>query len=108
MEARLGHSNFVMAKTKLRPGESHPKEYLELLEWVSNENPTTDELARRFDLENLTNRIIGIAYAGVTDPFQGPAVLDNSVQDPEWFWVNWDMDDAFSDRWRKPAWEIDI
>ncbi len=67
------------------------------------------DVEEEVDLINMTNWMISILYAGVTDPFQGAALLDETDPNARWFWVNWDMDHAFMDLYDQAAlpWEID-
>ena len=67
------------------------------------------EVEELVDLKNLTNWIISILYTGVTDIFQGPALLHETNPNARWFWINWDMDQAFMDAHSQVAfaWEID-
>ncbi len=114
----FGHDNFVLAETKLdEPGVIEPVrfgsrlKFEELTQWaLTTPKPMNlKDATQRVDLSNLTNWIISIVYAGVTDPFQGIALLDESRPDARWFWINWDMDHAFSERYYQTdnAWEID-
>jgi hypothetical protein len=111
LAARFGHDDFVMAKTKPRPDEPVPPEYDELRAWLrATPEASEEEIGARVDLDNLTSWIIAILHGGVTDPFQGPIILDTTLPDGRWYWINWDMDHAFSDRYQTGPrpWEIDV
>ncbi len=73
---------------------------------------TMSYVDERFDLENMTNWLIGILITGVTDAFQGIIVKNPNISNGRWFWINWDMDHAFKDLyWLAPPgrpWEIDL
>ena len=116
-QARLGHSNFVMARTKRDTEQlpatvemGDPRLYRAFRDWAADGNVDIAELSQRVDLENLTNWMISILFAGVTDPFQGPIILDTSDPNAKWYWVNWDMDHAFMDVYDQAPepWDIDI
>ncbi|MDH3378408.1 MAG: CotH kinase family protein [Gammaproteobacteria bacterium] len=118
LTAHFGHPNFVFVRMKPNkqggpfPVErGNPRLFDDLRHWTQNAPAplTVDDVNRRVDLLNLTNWIISILYAGVTDPFQGAALLDELDPNARWFWVNWDMDHAFMDLYNQVPnpWEID-
>lgn len=117
-QAHFGHDDFIFARTKVtRPKGSSlvekgsRRKYDEFRDWPKTAAAPLEmeEVAKRVDLEGLTNWMISILYAGVTDPFQGPVLLDESDPNARWFWINWDMDHAFMDYYSQVAhpWEID-
>lgn len=118
LKAHFGHDNFTIAEMKIDvKSESGPVEignrrlFEEFVNW-SKSAPAPlqiSDVAGRIDLANFTNWIISIVYAGVTDPFQGVALLDETDTNARWFWISWDMDHAFSDRYYQVdvPWKID-
>lgn len=115
--ARFGHTQFTVAEMKIDDKSTGAVEigdkrlFKDLVNWARH-SPAPMTLAdadAKIDVRNFTNWIISIVYAGVTDPFQGVALIDNTDEDARWFWVNWDMDHAFSDRYGqvKSDWMID-
>ena len=114
--ARFGHDDFVLADAKPEVGSSplisgDEGDLEELHEWPRAAPAPLDmeEVARKVDLENLTNWFISVLYPGTTDLFQGVVARDRSRADGRWFWINWDMDHSFID-WYAQAeqpWKID-
>ena len=119
IRARLGHDDFVLVygKADKEKGASpvaagDPRHFATLQAWAADRSRalTMPEAARRVELDNLTNWWISVAYAAVTDKFQGRAILDLSKADARWYWINWDMDKAFMDMGRRVnhPWELDV
>ena len=55
------------------------------------------EAARHIDVDNLSRFILSIVFCGTTDCYQGIAALDKTLENPKWFWINWDMEQSFCD-----------
>jgi len=118
LKAHFGHVDFVFARMKANRPKGSPfvergnrQLFDDFLNWAKT-LPTPlkmSEVEEKIDLTNMTNWMISILYAGVTDPFQGAALLDETDPNARWFWINWDMDHAFRDRYDQVAlpWEID-
>lgn len=118
LKAHFGHDDFVFARTKVtRPkGTSlvetgNRQKFDDFRNWpkTAPEPLQMSEVEKRVDLRNMTNWMISILYAGVTDPFQGPVLLDEKDPNALWFWINWDMDHAFMDFYDQEdfPWDID-
>jgi formylglycine-generating enzyme required for sulfatase activity len=69
----------------------------ELWAWVQRTRPLTlEKVSRQVDLENLTRWFLATAFCATGDAYQGPGqFLDLTRPQGGWFWVNWDMDQAF-------------
>jgi hypothetical protein len=116
--ARFGHDDFFLAETRAQGGELRSSllrkgsqaELREMFEWPRSEPaPSVAEVERRVDLENLSNWWILNLYIANTDPFQGYIARDRTRPDGRWFWITWDLDNAFMDWWGQVSqpWEID-
>jgi hypothetical protein len=113
--ARLGHRDFVLADTKPDRGLTEvkfgdPAVYDEFITWATGTGPLSlGQAAERVDIENLSRWFLSIVYLGPTDQNQGLQVLDRSRPGNTWFWVNWDMDHSFVDRYHRAdqPWEFD-
>ena len=113
--ARLGHRNFVLVDTKADQGPwevkfGDPAIHDEFVTWATASEPLTlEQAAERVDVENLSRWFLSVLYLGPTDDNQGLQVLDRSKPGGRWFWVNWDMDHSFVDRYHQAErpWEFD-
>ena len=117
LKARYGHQDFIFARTKVtRPkGTSlveigNRQKYENFQDWAKSAPVplAMKEVEKKVDLAGLTNWMISILYAGVTDPFQGPVLLDERNPNARWFWINWDMDHAFMDYYNQVESPSDI
>ena len=45
--------------------------------------------------DNLTRWFIASVFCATNDAYQGPGQFRDPCQSAQWFWVNWDMDQAF-------------
>ncbi len=106
---RLGHKDFLMFIYKGQSEESAATVYGELGRRIVWEPLDPENLEREVDLDNLCAYVFAVAYAGVTDGFQGAAIKNLRDDPPRWAWVNWDMDHGFwdfnGDPLQRPAWE---
>jgi len=102
LQNKYKHRNFdfVRYTGRLDNVDNHPKSYRDLVTWARDrDTPMTLEKARKHvDVENLALWALAQAYVGNSDPFQGMAVRDKSLNRPRWFWVSWDMDHGFRTR----------
>ncbi len=106
---RLGHKDFRMFIYKGQSEETAEKAYGEWSHRIIWDPLDYEGLGREVDLDNLCAYIFAVAYAGVTDGFQGAAIRNLRAERPRWAWINWDMDhgfwDFFGNRFQRPAWE---
>jgi formylglycine-generating enzyme required for sulfatase activity len=74
-----------------------------LWQWVRTTRPLTmANVSEHVNLENLTRWFVAVAFTATRDAYQGPGqFLDRTKDRGGWFWVNWDMDQAFR------AWNLD-
>ncbi len=118
LKAHFGHDDFVFARMKRDRLKGSPlvergnrQLFDDFQNWLNTMSAPLkmSEVEEKIDLINMTNWMISILYAGVTDPYQGAALLDETDPNARWFWVNWDMDHAFMDFYDQVAlpWEID-
>jgi len=120
LRARFGNGDFTYGRGKPKPlprrtvNYGDPNALHELysdLEAI-NQPLAIDSVGKKIDLENMTSWFISILISGVTDAFQGAILKDSSSPEARWFWINWDMDNAFKDPYSlAPAerpWEIDL
>ena len=91
MKARYGHTNFTRADTEL-------KERLRAV--VAEISPLSMATVDQFlDIESLTRWFVSVVFCATTDPFQGVMFQDRTQSNGRWFWINWDMDHSFMDRY---------
>lgn len=106
---RLGHKDFWMFIYKGQSEKAAEEAYGGWSHRVIWDPLDYEGLEREADLDNLCAYIFAVAYAGVTDGFQGAAIRNLRDERPRWTWINWDMDhgfwDFFGDRIQRPAWE---
>jgi hypothetical protein len=103
--SHLGHDNFVFYRYKNANDEETLKTYGGMIRWGRDMKMkmTMEEAAKYIDVDSLSRYIFSIMYCGDSDGFQGVAVLDKSLPDAKWFWINWDPDHSFQDRYRYKA-----
>jgi hypothetical protein len=59
--------------------------------------PSDDgERAEHVNIENLTRWFVAAAFSATRDAYQGPGQFLDTTKPNGWFWVNWDMDQAFA------------
>ncbi len=99
LEARFGHRNFSLLRTKrdadadrFRAGD---RLHYRLLRRRVRGTWNRSQMEEWVDLESLKNWFLAVLFNGTTDPFQGALVRDESDPQGRWFWVNWDMDHSF-------------
>lgn len=106
---RLGHKDFWMFIYKGQSEEAATEAYGEWSHRIVWDPLDYEGLERETDLDNLCAYVFAVAYAGVTDGFQGAAIRNLREEAPRWTWINWDMDhgfwDFFGNRFQRPAWE---
>ncbi len=117
LQSHYGHQLFTMVRTKFdqrteRTRKDDPIAYLELVRFAQSARwLSLDDIGGRVDLDNLSRWFISLLICGTTDPFQGPALLDETRPEARWFWINWDMDHSFTSP-KRPAhyepWEVDL
>lgn len=104
LEARFGHRNFAIQSG---PGGESTR----LLIWAARTRPFTMETAAAvIDIDNLTSWALAILFCGTTDVLsQSPMIRDQSRPDSRWFWIMWDLDHSFMDRYRRASepWLLD-
>jgi hypothetical protein len=100
--SRFGHDDFLFYRYKSVNDEETLKTYGEIVRWGRDrrEKMTLEEAAKHIDVDSLSRYIFSIMFCGDTDGFQGVAVLDKNRSDSKWFWINWDPDHSFQDRYR--------
>ena len=102
LEARFGHRNFTIQS----PGDP-----ARLLRWATRTRPLTmDVAAKVVDIDNLTSWALTILFCGTTDVLsQSPIVRDRTDPNARWFWITWDLDHSFTDRYKSAAepWLLD-
>lgn len=112
---RLGHKDFWMFIYKGQSEEAAEKAYGELTRRIVWEPLDPEGLEQEVDLDNLCAYVLAVAYAGVTDGFQGAAIKNLRNDPPRWAWINWDLDHAFWDvygasaprpAWTQESWEL--
>ena len=112
---RLGHKDFRMFIYKGQSEKEAEEAYREWSHRVIWDPLDYELLEREADLDNLCAYIFAVAYAGVTDGFQGAAIRNLRDERPRWAWINWDMDHGFWDfhgdafarpRWEQESWEL--
>lgn len=114
--AHYGHDQFIFVRTKqdgdtprFRRGDY--ERYKAFTTWATKDNRalTMQEVAARVDLDNFSRWVLSILFCAPTDALQGPLVLDLTDPDPKWFWMNWDMDHSFQDKYNRAnhPWELD-
>ena len=106
LNAHLGHNDFIFFRNKGRKDE--PIEYKNLLKWVNDRNVkmTMEEVKKNVDLDNLVYWWISQFFCANTDIYQGLAVLDKTKNDEKWYWINWDMDHSFRNKYESK--DIDL
>jgi hypothetical protein len=94
LEARFGHRNFTIQSD---PGGESTR----LFVWAARTRPFTMETAAQVvDIDNLTSWALTILFCATTDVLsQSPMIRDQSEPDARWFWVMWDLDHSFMDRY---------
>lgn len=113
--SHYGHTQFTFARTKRDVGSSQFQigdyaRYNAFKVWATKKTPLTiDEVQARVDLENLSRWVLSILFCAPTDALQGPLLLDMTNLNAKWFWINWDMDHSFQDKYRRVEhpWELD-
>jgi len=63
------------------------------------------------DLKNLTLWWISQLFMANSDIYQGLALLNQNIDNPKWFWINWDMDMSIRNKWEhniKNSWEQEL
>jgi hypothetical protein len=93
LEARFGHRNFDIQAVGDRT---------RLLGWATRTRPFTMEIADQVvDIDNLTSWALTILFCATTDVLsQSPIIRDHTDPDARWFWLTWDLDHSFMDRYR--------
>ena len=104
LEARFGHRNFAIQS---EPGGDSTR----LFVWAARTRPfTMATVAEVVDIDNLTSWALTILFCATTDVLsQGPMIRDRSEPDARWFWIMWDLDHSFMDRYNTAAqpWLLD-
>ena len=104
LEARFGHRNFEI---QTGPGG----EATRLFVWAARTRPfTMKTAAEMIDIDNLTSWALTMLFCGTTDVLsQSPMIRDRSEPDARWFWIMWDLDHSFMDRYRsaRAPWLLD-
>jgi hypothetical protein len=103
LEARFGHRDFSIQAL----GDP-----TRLLGWATRTpRPfTMDVAAKVVDIDNLTSWALTILFCGTTDVLgQSPIVRDRTDPSARWFWITWDLDHSFMDRYKAAAepWLLD-
>ena len=102
LEARFGHRDFSIQQ---------PGDRIRLLGWATRTRPFNMDVAGKVvDIENLTSWALTILFCGTTDVLaQSPIVRDRTNPDARWFWITWDLDHSFTDRYKSAAqpWLLD-
>lgn len=106
--SHYGHDNYVFVRSRGR--KTRPVEYKKLKSWARNKDVkmTMEEVGKYVDIENLSRWWISQLFCATTDIYQGLALLDKSRLDSKWFWINWDMDHSFRNKYEpeiKNIWE---
>lgn len=113
--SHYGHTQFTFARTKQDADSRSFKigdyaKYKAFKTWATEKTPLTMEEAQaQIDLENLSRWALSILFCAPTDALQGPVLLDMTEPNAKWFWVNWDMDHSFQDKYHQAEhpWELD-
>lgn len=94
LEARFGHRNFSIGS---------PDDLRWLLTWATRTRPLTRSIAAKvIDIDNLTSWALTILFCATTDVLaQSPIVRDLSRPDGRLFWITWDLDHSFMDRYNE-------
>jgi hypothetical protein len=69
-----------------------------------------DAAAKVVDIDNLTSWALTILFCATTDVLgQSPIVRDRTDPNARWFWITWDLDHSFMDRYKSGAepWLLD-
>lgn len=102
LEARFGHRNFSLQARE---------EAARLFEWAARTRPLTMDVATKVvDIDNLTSWALTILFCATTDVLgQSPIVRDRTDPNARWFWITWDLDHSFMDRYKSGAepWLLD-
>ena len=102
LEARFGHRDFSIQAL----GDP-----TRLLGWAIRTRPfTMDVAAKVVDIDNLTSWALTILFCATTDVLgQSPLVRDRTDPNARWFWITWDLDHSFMDRYKSAAapWLLD-
>jgi len=106
--SHFGHDNFVFVRSKGR--KRLPIEYKNMHEWAHDKDTrmTMEEVKQHVNLDNLSRWHISQLFCSNTDAYQGLTLLDKSKSDSKWFWINWDMDHSFRNKYEtelKNIWE---
>jgi hypothetical protein len=99
LHSRYGHDNYVIIRTTGHHEQrKNNARYQKLLKWANDKNirMTMEEVGKRVDIDNLSRWFLSQFYTAGYDMYQGPLVLDRTKPDAKWFWINWDMDAAFT------------
>jgi hypothetical protein len=99
LKSRYGHDNYIIIRTTGHHEQrKNNPEYRKLLKWATDKNirMTMEEAGKRIDIENLSRWFLSQFFTAGHDMYQGPIVLDRTKPDAKWFWINWDMDAAFT------------
>jgi hypothetical protein len=93
LEARFGHRNF---------GINAVGDRTRLLGWASRTRPfTMATVSGLVDIDNLTSWALTVLFCATTDVLaQSPIIRDQTKPDARWFWITWDLDHSFMDRYR--------
>jgi hypothetical protein len=93
LEARFGHSNFEIQA---------PGDRTLLYRWATRTRPFTMAVAETVvDLDNLTSWALTILFCATTDVMsQSHIVKDQSDPAARFFWITWDLDHSFMDRYQ--------
>jgi hypothetical protein len=102
LEARFGHRDFEIQAL----GDP-----TRLLGWATRTRPFTMDIAAKVvDIDNLTTWALTILFCATTDVLgQSPIVRDRTNPNARWFWITWDLDHSFMDRYHSAAepWLLD-
>lgn len=103
LASRLGHDNFLFWRPKGNTDPRSREQYEKLKEWVKHGEAQSivRDAEDHFDLDSLCRYVLSVAYCGTSDGFQGVAVRDMSRPGSRWFWINWDMDHSFRDKYEE-------
>ena len=102
LEARFGHRDFSLQSQADRT---------QLLRWAARTRPFNMDVAGKVvDIDNLTSWALTILFCATTDVLsQSPIVRDRTDPNARWFWITWDLDHSFMDRYKSSAepWLLD-
>lgn len=99
LHSRYDHDNYIIIRTTGHHEQrKNNVEYQKLLKWANDKTirMTMEEVGKRVDIDNLSRWFLSQFYTAGYDMYQGPLVLDRTKPDAKWFWINWDMDAAFT------------